>query len=246
MSLWQKFNRLTCEYPMKVYPAVFFMGDIVSSLHGTTGKASLLWTGATTTGMVAHALKLAFGKGGETIPEENFNFNRAQIGKFLKDYARFITRTLTPGFWIETSRACKDGIKDSLGIKFRNAVFYPHRYPLDAGYILIGLAGVGYMLDASNFFGLRPEANLIETLMGSTILAGSSVAFLTNRNDLAANIFSLTLASTLAAGLNAGSVPLLAALPVYLLGNYIVSQVKTEHQSAFTSARQSRPKISAA
>ncbi|MCB1538484.1 MAG: hypothetical protein H6865_03270 [Rhodospirillales bacterium] len=243
MNLRHAFLRAVHEYPMKIYPLIFMTADMLTGLHGTNGKGSLIWSVSAGLGVLGHGLKLAFGKGGEKIPEGTI-FAKGQLKAFFTDFGQYTIRPFQPSYWHEMQRVYANLDPVSIAGKIKHTL-QPWRYPLDTGYMLFALAGLGYLADSANIFGLRENGSTLQFALATTVTMGSVTGFTTNRNDLAGSLYALGTVLALSAGIAAQSWPLTLSAPVYLAGNYLLSRVRTDHQSEYVSAQTAAAKPSA-
>jgi hypothetical protein len=230
------------ENPMKIYPFMFIAGDTAWGSYGLIGDASPLWAAGAAIGIGCNALKIAYGKGGETAlqtPKDKY-FGESFLS-FLKSTTSFTMGLFQSSYWKDLATSLKNIEPKALSKKFKNAVSAPHKYPLDAGWIAIAASGACYSLDALNVFGLRETmGNPLEIAVSFNILAASSIGFLTNRNDLAGRLFSAGSLTTIPMAISTAHVGVCLSIPLYLMGQYLMGRVIPANQSEHTIAENKK------
>ena len=87
---------------MKVYPLIFIAADTAWGSYGVTGGGSLLWAAGAACGVAAHGLKIAFGKGGESLaPSDKIpdKFLGQSLLKFLMNTGAYTLGLFTKNYW---------------------------------------------------------------------------------------------------------------------------------------------------
>jgi hypothetical protein len=226
------------ENPMKIYPFLFIAGDAAWGSYGVIGDASPLWAAGAAIGIGFNVIEIACGKGGETTlqtPKDKY-FGESFLN-FLKSTTSFTMGLFQSSYWKDIATSLKNIEPKALSKKFKNAVSAPHKYPLDAGWIGFAASGTCYTLDALNVFRLRETmGNPLEIALSFNIVAASSIAFLTNRNDLAGRLFSAGSLATIPMAISTGHIGIYLSIPLYLMGEYMLGQVISANQSNYTIA----------
>lgn len=225
-------QRVVHEMPIKVYSSIFAVGDL-SFLAGGIVAKNPVWIASAATFMSMNVMKVCFGTGGmwdENLPKPTLS----SVGSFLKDVGSNTMQLISCDYWGSLREAAQNIEWDKVKNRALNA-WKVKENPFDAGLLGYIAGGVGLLIDGANLFSYRADMSLTTMMTGGMAVAGAGITFVTDRNDLAGPAFS---ASSLCVGAIAladpngsGALGALCALPLYLVGDYFISRVKTEHQS---------------
>lgn len=225
-------QRVYYEMPIKVYSSIFGAGDS-SFLAGGIVAENPVWIASAATFMSMNVMKVCFGTGGtwdDNLPKPTLS----SVGSFLKDVGSNVMQLASSDYWASLREASQNIDWNKVKNRASNA-WRIKENPFDAGLLGYMTGGVGLMIDGANFFSYRPDMSLATMMTGGMAVAGAGITFVTDRNDLAGPAFS---ASSLCVGAIAlvdpnasGALGAMVALPLYLVGDYFISRVKTDHQS---------------
>jgi hypothetical protein len=227
--------------PIKVYASIFLGGDLLLLAQAIKDKNWVLF-GSAATLATAQTAKLIWGKGGVWDPSAPA-VGLSSIDEFAGGVADNVTRLFTRNYWAETKKAFKVVDRGKVQHRLKNAVQI-HRSPFDAGLLLYCGGGAGLVVDGLNIAASRPEPSVSMAATGALAILGAAGAFLIDRNDLAGPAFTASTLGIGVAGLATavatGSLPaaafMLAATPLYMIGDYFFGRVTTDHQSTHYQA----------
>lgn len=245
MSAASRIRNYIDNNPMKTYAATFISGDIILAFNTFAG-ASKLWLAGIGLGLLAHGIKLKYGRGAlPQVRADDFTITLKNSFKHLEENAYSVGLALQPtalaATFIENmgemGGAASRVTAKKIGEKFRQSADF-RNYPFEAGWLLIGSAGAIYALDASNVLNLRENASVYQAAIGAGIVTGSATAFATNRMDITSRIFSAcTLVGIVGGGLEQNP-PLVLASLLFLYGAHMMGKVDARYQSDHTTSLQ--------
>ncbi len=230
-SFLQKAGIYIEENPMKIYAGIFISGDVFLAMN-VFYHASFLWFLGAMLGILAHVNKLKYGKGAPDIKGDDFKIGFEECLTVFMNTFKYAIGILAAKYWSELRTELGKGSLSAFSKKLKRSIKFKE-YPLDIGWVLINIAGLLYLIDGLNIFGLREQMGFFEALLGFCVFTGSLVAFLTDRNDLAGRIMAIATLFTLLTGIFNLNLALLCASCVFLYGNYLVGKVDSQYQSNY-------------
>lgn len=230
--LIQSLIRFIDENPMKVYSAISITGDLfyVANFFAT---GTVIWLLGALCGIVAHSIKISFGRGAiPALQAKDYPINLKAFAAVIKETVIYAAQIFTLSYWRLVGDAVVQGTPGRVFLKIRRTARF-WRYPLDAGWILIFIAGLCYFLDGANVLGLREAPSVFQALVGVFVALATALAFVTDRNDLAGRLFAGGTLATLSAGIFELNLPLACAGLVFLYSNYLIGKTKSSAQSDY-------------